>query len=112
MGIELGQERPPQRQEHPTDFPLPQPSPARARTAISWGQFAPRGASPEDPQDPFEAPSSIGGRSSARWPPGGSGQMGTNLVPLGIGEVAPRHGFSFRRARAWRGFYTKEAVLK
>lgn len=100
--IQLGQQRPPQSQQHAAGFSLSQLSPAHARTAIPLGQFAPWGTGPAYSQNPFKAaPCVDGGAASLRRAPGRR-QMGTNVVPLHVRQLAPCHAVSFRQEGSWR----------
>src|SRR5919201_4275815 len=55
--VELGQEGPPEFEQPPRLFPLPEPPPTGARAPISPGQLAPLGAGPENPEEALKAAS-------------------------------------------------------
>jgi len=95
--IQLSQQRSTQRQQPSVGFPRPQPSPTGTRAVIPTGQFASRSAGPQNPEHPFDATPGGDEGTPALRTACGRGQMRTNLAPLGVSHVAPRHAFSFRR---------------
>src|SRR5574342_30194 len=91
---ELLEEGPPERQQHATLFPLPEPTPAGSRAAVPRRQLAPRGPRPEHPEDALETPPGVGA-----WPasPGSTllaRQMRPNPLPLRVGERSPGHALT------------------
>src|SRR5712692_879125 len=92
--VELGEEGPPQRQQHPGLFPLAQPAPAGRGAAVSRRQFAPRGARPEDPQDALETPPRVGARPASLGSALLTRQMRSNPLPLRVGERSPGHALT------------------
>src|SRR5258705_8264138 len=94
--VELGEERPPQRQQHATLRPLPAPAPAGGGAALPGRQLAPRGARPKDPPDALKTPPGVSARPASLGSTLLTRQMRPNPLPLRVGERSPCHTLTLR----------------
>src|SRR5262245_45827951 len=89
---ELVEKGAPEIQEHLGFSPLFEAAMDCRFGAVPFGQFAPGGASPENPEDAFKAFAVIERRSPSLSRTLGFRQLSFNELPLFIGDGSPSHG--------------------
>jgi hypothetical protein len=89
--MQLGQEGPPQLEQHVSLFPLLEPSPTGTGAAIPAGQLAPLGSGPQNPEDALETAPILNAWATTSGGNFGLGKMDANRFPLCCRESSPCH---------------------